>query len=82
MAGQGAIINVFAGIPADKTAVLDLDSAIDKQLYFVGTSGSTLGDMKCVLAKVVSRQLDTNLWLPRFPASTGPSRASGRSKRT
>jgi L-sorbose 1-phosphate reductase len=61
MAGKGAIINVFAGIPADKTALLDLDSAIDKQLTFVGTSGSTLDDMKCVLAKVVSRQLDTNL---------------------
>jgi L-sorbose 1-phosphate reductase len=61
MAGKGAIINVFAGIPADKTASLDLNAAIDKQLYFVGTSGSTLADMKAVLAKVVSRQLDTNL---------------------
>jgi threonine dehydrogenase-like Zn-dependent dehydrogenase len=60
-AAPGAIINIFAGIPADKTADLDLDAYIEKQLYFIGTSGSTLDDMKLVLAKVVSRRLDTNL---------------------
>ena len=60
-AAPGGIINIFAGIPADKTAELDLDAYIEKQLYFIGTSGSTLDDMKQVLAKVVSRQLDTNL---------------------
>ena len=56
-----AIINVFAGIPATVSAELDLDTYIARQLYFVGTSGSTLDDMKLVLRKVVSRQLDTNL---------------------
>ena len=35
------------------TAELDLDAYIAKQLYFIGTSGSTLDDMKLVLAKVV-----------------------------
>jgi L-sorbose 1-phosphate reductase len=60
-AAPKAIINIFAGIPADKTAEIDLDSYIAKQLYFIGTSGSVLEDMKQVLAKVVSRQLDTNL---------------------
>ncbi|MCX7915930.1 MAG: alcohol dehydrogenase, partial [Verrucomicrobiae bacterium] len=56
-----AIINIFAGIPADKTAAIDLDAYIEKQLYFIGTSGSTLDDLKAVLRKVVNRQLDTNL---------------------
>jgi len=60
-AAAGGIINIFAGIPAHVTAELDLDSYIAKHLYFIGTSGSTLDDMKLVLAKVVSRQLDTNL---------------------
>ena len=60
-AAPRAIINVFAGIPADKTAELDLDCYIEKQLYFIGTSGSVIADMKQVLAKVVSHQLDTNL---------------------
>ncbi len=60
-ADRSAIINIFAGIPADVTAPIDLDACIQKQIYFVGTSGSTLEDMKSVLAKVVSRRLDTNL---------------------
>jgi threonine dehydrogenase-like Zn-dependent dehydrogenase len=60
-AGERAIINIFAGIPADKTAAIDLDVYIAKQMYFIGTSGSVLEDMKTVLAKVVSRRLDTNL---------------------
>lgn len=56
-----AIVNIFAGIPANVTAELDLDTYIEKEIYFIGTSGSTLDDMKLVLSKVVSRQLDTNL---------------------
>ena len=60
-AAPRAIINIFAGIPADKTATLDLDTYIEKQAYFIGTSGSTLDDLKAVLKKVVTRQLDTNL---------------------
>jgi threonine dehydrogenase-like Zn-dependent dehydrogenase len=60
-AAPRAIVNIFAGIPGHVTAELDLDAYIAKQLYFIGTSGSTLDDMKLVLAKVVARQLDTNL---------------------
>lgn len=60
-AAPRAIINIFAGIPADKTGEIDLDAYIEKQCYFIGTSGSTLDDMKVVLRKVASRQLDTNL---------------------
>jgi threonine dehydrogenase-like Zn-dependent dehydrogenase len=60
-AAPRAIINIFAGIPAHVTAELDLDAYVRNQLYFIGTSGSVLEDMKQVLAKVVSRRLDTNL---------------------
>jgi len=60
-AATKAIINIFAGIPADKTGEIDLDAYIEKQCYFIGTSGSTLDDMKVVLKKVAARQLDTNL---------------------
>jgi len=60
-AAPRAIVNIFAGIPGTVTAELDLDSYVAKQLYFIGTSGSTLEDMKLVLAKVVAGQLDTNL---------------------
>jgi len=57
----GGIVNIFAGIPATVSGEIDLDTYLEKRLYFIGTSGSTLADMKLVLRKVVSRQLDTNL---------------------
>jgi len=60
-AAPRGIINIFAGIAATVSAEINLDAYIAKQLYFIGTSGSTLDDMKLVLSKVVSRQLDTNL---------------------
>ncbi len=60
-AGKGGIINIFAGIPADVTATIDLDACIEKRLYFIGTSGSVLEDMKRVLAKVESGRLDTDV---------------------
>ena len=47
--------------PPTRRAEIDLDAYIEKKLYFIGTSGSTLEDMKLVLRKVVARQLDTNL---------------------
>ena len=55
------IINIFAGIPAAVSAMIDLDEYIEKHLYFIGTSGSVLDDMKNVLAKVEQGKLDTNL---------------------
>jgi len=60
-ASERGIINIFAGIPAIVTAEIDLDTYIKKHLYLVGTSGSTLNDMKQVLAKVASGRLDTNI---------------------
>ncbi len=60
-AGKKAIINIFAGIPAQVAGPIDIDAYIEKNLYFIGTSGSTLDDMKIVLNKVLSKQLDTNL---------------------
>jgi threonine dehydrogenase-like Zn-dependent dehydrogenase len=60
-AARGGIINIFAGLPATVTAKLSLDTYIEKQLYFIGTSGSVLEDMKRVLAKAESGSLDTNI---------------------
>jgi threonine dehydrogenase-like Zn-dependent dehydrogenase len=60
-AAKQAVINIFAGIPANVTGQIDLNCYIEKQLYFIGTSGSVLEDMKTVLAKVESGRLDTNV---------------------
>ncbi|MGE5296317.1 MAG: alcohol dehydrogenase catalytic domain-containing protein [Solirubrobacterales bacterium] len=60
-AGSRGIVNIFAGIPATVTGKIDLDAYIEKRLYFIGTSGSTLDDMKRMLEKVESDRLDTNV---------------------
>ncbi len=60
-AAEGAIINIFAGIPAHVTGAIDLDAYIAKHCYFIGTSGSVLEDMVAVLAKVEGRALDTDI---------------------
>ena len=60
-ANPGAIINIFAGIPANVSGAVDLDAYLRKGLYFIGTSGSTLQDMKIVQNNVESGRLDTNV---------------------
>jgi threonine dehydrogenase-like Zn-dependent dehydrogenase len=60
-AAPRGLINIFAGIPATVTAQIDLNIYIEKGLFFIGTSGSTLEDMKRMLEKVESGRLDTNL---------------------
>mgnify|MGYP005842290233 CR=1 FL=1 len=58
---EGAILNIFAGIPASVSGKMDLNAYIEKHLYMIGTSGSVLRDMKTVLAKVEAGRLDTDL---------------------
>lgn len=60
-AAERGLINIFAGIPATVTGEIDLNAYIEKRLFFIGTSGSTLEDMKQMLAKAESGQLDTNV---------------------
>lgn len=59
-ANPNAIINIFAGIPASVKHEIDLDTYIEKRCFMFGTSGSVIEDMKIVLGKVESGQLDTN----------------------
>ena len=56
----GAIINIFAGIPAPTKHALDLDAYVEKRCFMFGTSGSTIDDMRIVLRKVEQEGFDTN----------------------
>lgn len=56
----GAVINIFAGIPAPVKHEIDLDVYINRRLFMFGTSGSTIDDMKILLGKVTTGQLNTN----------------------
>ena len=55
------IIDIFAGIPAEKYGEIDLDFYCANQLYFVGTSGSTMDDIQIVLNHVAEGAIDTNV---------------------
>lgn len=56
----GAIINIFAGIPAPTRQDLDLDMYLAKGCFMFGSSGSEIRDMEIVLRKVEAGQLDTD----------------------
>ncbi|MDR1807642.1 MAG: alcohol dehydrogenase catalytic domain-containing protein [Propionibacteriaceae bacterium] len=63
LAGDGAIVNAFAGFPVGTVAALDLNHVARHGVYLVGTSGSRIPDMRAVLAKVESGRLDTTVSL-------------------
>lgn len=67
----GAIINIFAGIPAPVKHPLDMDTYVERKVYMFGTSGSTIEDMKIVLKKVETGQLDTNTSLDAVSGMAG-----------
>lgn len=68
---HGAIINIFAGIPAPTKHDLDLDAYIEKRCFMFGTSGSTIEDMRIVLRKVECDQLDTNASVDAISGMSG-----------
>jgi len=70
-ADNGAIINIFAGIPAPTKHDLDLDAYIEKRCFMFGTSGSTIEDMRIVLRKVQGDQLDTNASVDAISGMSG-----------
>jgi hypothetical protein len=61
LAGDHALVNVFAGLAAGTRAALDLDAILAKGIYLFGTSGSGIPDMLAVLAKLERGELDTNI---------------------
>lgn len=63
IAGEGGIVNAFAGFAMGTMAPLDLDAVAGRGVYLVGTSGSRIQDMKTMLAKVEAGTLDTNVSL-------------------
>jgi hypothetical protein len=68
---DGALINIFAGIPATTRHDLDVDAYIERRCFMFGTSGSVIRDMKAVLGKVEKEQLDTSLSLEAVAGMAG-----------
>lgn len=57
---DGAIINIFTGIPAQTRHEIDLNTYIQRRCFMFGTSGSVIRDMRIVLDKISNGSLDTD----------------------
>jgi len=71
LAGDGAIVNAFAGFPAGTLAGLDLQRIIEHHVFLIGTSGSEMADLASVLRKVETGVLDTSISLDAITGMAG-----------
>lgn len=69
---DGAWFNVFAGVARGTMASLDANDIRERHVRYVGSSGSSIADMKQTLAMVESGELSTNASL----AAIGGMRAA------
>jgi len=61
MLADGAVLNVFAGLPRGTRAPIDLSVVISRGIRFTGTSGSAIRDLRVMLDAAESGALDPNL---------------------
>lgn len=71
LAGDAAIMDLFAGFAIGTRAPLDLDEMLRKRVYVLGTSGSMISDMKAVLGKLEAGALDTNISVDAISGMAG-----------
>jgi threonine dehydrogenase-like Zn-dependent dehydrogenase len=57
---DGGVLNIFAGLPRGTVATLDVSGVYLKGHRYVGSSGSTIADMRHTLNKVTDGELMTN----------------------
>lgn len=71
VAGQGAIINAYAGIPAGTLSEFDLQGIIERRIFMLGTSGSDISDMRTVLDKIERGVIDPHISLDAVTGMAG-----------
>jgi hypothetical protein len=77
LAGEGAIVNAFAGIPAGTFGDFDLQGIIERRVFMLGTSGSDVSDMRTVLRKIEDGVIDTAVSLDAITGMAGFADAIG-----
>lgn len=60
---HGGWFNIFAGVARGTMAQLDYNAIIQRGVRYIGSSGSSLADMRQALEKMETGQLDTNMSL-------------------
>ena len=61
MLAPNGVMNIFAGLPRGTRAAIDLCAIVTKGIRFTGASGSSIHDLRVMLEKTESGQLDPNL---------------------
>ena len=56
----GGWLNIFAGVARGTMADLDINLIVEKRVRFIGSSGSSIADMRETLSKVETGELSTN----------------------
>ena len=69
---DGGWFNIFAGVARGTMANLDVNDIIHRRVRFIGSSGSSIADMRQTLEKVEAGELSTNMSL----AAIGGMRAA------
>lgn len=68
---EGALINLFAGIPASIRQEMDLNRYIENKCFIFGSSGSRISDMKIVLDKALAGKLNIDLCVDAVSGMAG-----------
>lgn len=71
LAGEGAIVNLFAGLPAGTHGDVDFQGMIERGVFLAGTSGSDIADMRTVLNKIENGDYDTSISLDAVTGMVG-----------
>lgn len=71
LAGEGGIVNLFAGLPAGTHGEIDFQGIIDRGVFLAGTSGSDIADMTTVLRKIEAGDYDTSISLDAVVGMVG-----------
>ena len=71
LSGEGAIVNLFAGLPAGTHGEVDLQGMIERRVFLAGTSGSDIVDMRTVLSKIENGDYDTSISLDAVTGMAG-----------
>lgn len=69
--GEGGVYNIFAGINKGVTANLDLGTILARNQRLIGTTGSSIADMRKTLSLVESGKLSTNASLAAIAGLDG-----------
>ena len=83
LAGEGAIVNAFAGFAVGTMVPLDLTAVLDKDIFITGTSGSRIADMVTVVGRLEAGTVDTTVSLDAITGMAGvPDALESVNKRT